>query len=269
MSKIFYFLFFISNLIYGQNKIEYGNNAEAGKYYKIRGINLYTEQYGEGLPLVMLHGNGGSIASMKSIIPYFAQRYKVIAIDSRAQGKSFDAADSISFEMMADDVADLLGQMRIDSAYVIGWSDGGITALLLAMRHSSKVAKLASSGANLWPDSTALSASFLSNSKKHYDAFRTKKLTSQKEKNDWKIFMLDFNQPNIFLDSLKEIQCPSLIICGDHDVIKLEHTVKIYQNILNAYLWVLPGSGHATLIEYPDEFDKKVNHFFMSPFVKR
>lgn len=93
---------------------------------------------------------------MAGIIPYFSQLYKVIAVDSRAQGKTTDISDSLSFEMMADDEAALLDQMHIDSAYVIGWSDGGIIALLLAMRHPSKVIKFASTGANIWPDSTAI-----------------------------------------------------------------------------------------------------------------
>nr|WP_294899435.1 alpha/beta hydrolase [uncultured Pedobacter sp.] len=271
MYKIFVFFVFCvsSNSVFGQTKIDYGNNPTAGKYYKVRGINIYTEQYGKGKPLVLIHGNGGSIKSMQSIIPFFSQRYKVIALDSRAQGKSIDPADSLSFEMMADDVADLLGQMHIDSANVIGWSDGGIVALLLAMRHPSKVAKLASTGANLWPDSTAIIPSLWKKDKINYDASRTKVLTKAKEKNSWKVFMLDWTQPNIPLTDLKKIHCPALIISGDHDVITLEHTIKIYQGIPHAYLWILPNSGHATLMEHTEEFNQKVNQFFEGSFVKR
>lgn len=271
MSKIFALIIFclLSSVTFSQTKIDYGNNPAAGKYYKVRGTNIYTEQYGKGKPLVMIHGNGGSIKSMQTIIPYFSQKYNVIALDSRAQGKSTDPADSLSFEMMADDIADLLGQMHIDSANVIGWSDGGIVALSLAMRHPSKVAKLASTGANLWPDSTAIIPSLWKKEKKGYDASRTKVLTTAKEKNGWKVFMLDWAQPNIPLTALKKINCPALIISGDHDVIALEHTIKIYQNIRNAYLWVLPNSGHATFMEHTDEFNQKVNHFFESSFVKR
>jgi len=252
-----------------QGKIDYGNNESAGKYYKVRGINIYTEQYGSGKPLLLIHGNGGSIKSMASIIPYFSGRYKVIAADSRAQGKSTDNGDSLSFEMMADDDAALLDQLHIDSAYVIGWSDGGIVALLLAMRHPSKVIKLASTGANLWPDSTALVPSVWEDEKKYYDSLHTKIWATAKEKNDWKIFMLDWLQPNIPLTALHNIHCPSLIISGDHDLIVLDHTVEIYQNIPDAYLWILPDSGHATLVEHTDEFDKKVNEFFETPFHKR
>src|ERR1700755_2520391 len=88
--------------------IDYGDNPAAGKYYNIRGIKMYCEIYGEGKPLLMIHGNGGSIAAFSKNIPYFAQKYKVIVVDSRAHGKSTDPSDSLSFEMMADDFNVLL-----------------------------------------------------------------------------------------------------------------------------------------------------------------
>lgn len=271
MQKMYFLLLLLTctKPTYSQGKIDYGNNKAAGKYYTVRGIKIYAEEYGSGKPLLLIHGNGGSISSMASVIPYFAKQYKVIATDSRAHGKSTDPADSLSFEMMADDEAALLEQMHLDSAYVIGWSDGGIVALVLAMRHPGKVIKLAATGANLWPDSTALIPSLWKGEKRYYDSLQSKKFTTQKEKNDWKIFMLDWLQPNIDLSALQNIYCPSLIISGDHDLITLEHTIKIYQNISRAYLWILPNSGHGTLIEHTDEFNKKVNDFFEQPFNKR
>jgi pimeloyl-ACP methyl ester carboxylesterase len=257
--------------VHSQPKIHYGNNKEAGKYYHVRGIDFYTEEYGNknGNPLILIHGNGGSIASMSSIIPYFSKEYRVIAIDSRAHGKSTDPGDSLSFEMMGDDNAVLLEQLHIDAAYVIGWSDGGIVALELAMRHPDKVIKLASTGANLWPDSTAIVPPLWRDEEHYYDSLHLHQFTTAREKNHWKIFMLDWLQPNVSLSELQKIKCPSLIIAGDHDVITLEHTVKIYQNIPNAYLWIVPNSGHPTLIEHTEEFDQKVDEFFKQPFKKR
>lgn len=253
----------LSNFLYAQT-VQYGNNTVAGKYYDVRGIKLYAEEYGSGKPLLLLHGNGGSISSMESIIPFFSKEYRTIAIDSRAHGKSTDAGDSLSFEMMADDVAALLYKMRIDSAYIIGWSDGGIVALEMAMRHPEKVIKLASTGANLWPDSTALIPALWKEEKEYFDSHKNRPRLSGKAKNDWKIFMLDWTQPDISLSSLQKIHTPSLIICGDHDLIRIEHTVLIFQNIPNAEFWVLPHSGHDTLIKYPFEFYETVNNFFCS-----
>jgi pimeloyl-ACP methyl ester carboxylesterase len=261
-------------LLFGQiacsqrQAIKYGDNPTAGKYYNVRGIKMYTEVYGTGKPLLLIHGNGGSMSAFSQNIPYFSKKYKVVAVDSRAHGKSVDTRDSLSFEMMADDFAALLDQMHIDSAYVIGWSDGGINALLLAMRHPEKVIKLASTGANLTPDSLGIIPFAWNDMVKQYQTDKDKPRTTLKEKNDWKIFMLDYVQPNIPFAALKAIKCPSLIICGDHDVIPIEHTTKIYQAIPRAYLWVVPNSGHPTLQEHRDEFNKLVDEFFEKPFHK-
>jgi len=245
--------------------IDYGNNIATGKYYSVRGIKMYCEIYGEGKPLLMIHGNGGNIHSFAANIPYFAEKYKVIAVDSRSQGKSVDAKDSLSFEMMADDFAALLDTLHIKSAYVLGWSDGGINALLLAIRHPEKVIKLASTGANLWPDSTALIPSIWNDMERQYDSSRNKIFTTQKEKNDWKLFMLDYTQPHISLSALHKIHCPAFIIGGDHDLIPVAHTKLIAQNIPKASLWIVPNSGHATLQEHKDDFDKRVDDFFSNP----
>lgn len=225
---------------------------------------MYYETYGKGKPLLMIHGNGGSIKSFHKNIPYFARRYRVIAVDSRAHGKSVDRGDSLSFEMMADDFAALLTALRIDSAYVIGWSDGGINALLLAMRHPQKVKKLVSTGANLWPDSTALVPSLWSQQQKAYQENKTRVFTDPVQKNDWKVFVLDVLQPTIPLKALQSIQAPSLIVAGDRDVIVTEHTVAIARHIPKAWLWILPNCGHATLIDRAIEFNRKTEEFFQA-----
>lgn len=250
---------------FSQKKIDYGNNKAAGKYYNIRGIKMYCEIYGQGKPLLMIHGNGGSIRSFENNIPYFSKKYKVIIADSRAQGKTTDTKDSLSFEMMADDEAALLDALHIDSAYVIGWSDGGITALLMAMRHPEKVIKLASTGANLWNDSTVVIPSLWKDMNTIYDTTHVKYFTAA-QKNDWKLFLLDMFQPNISLQQLHNIKCPSFIIGGDHDLIRIEHTALIFENIPDAYLWIVPNSSHGTLIEHKDEFNKKVDEFFSTSF---
>jgi pimeloyl-ACP methyl ester carboxylesterase len=246
--------------------IPYGDNPAVGKYYNIRGIKMYCEIYGEGKPLLLIHGNYGSIKSFAHNIPYFASKYEVITVDSRAQGNSKDDGESLTFEMMADDEAALLDTLKIDSAYVIGWSDGGINALLLAMRHPEKVIKLAATGANLWPDASAFAPGVWDKDKKYYDAHKNQVWQTEKEKNDWKLFLLDWNQPHISLSDLHSIRCPSLIICGDHDLISIEHTVQIFQNISQGALWVVPCSGHATLIGHKDDFNKTVDDFFSKPF---
>jgi pimeloyl-ACP methyl ester carboxylesterase len=145
---------------------------------------------------------------------------------------------------------------------VLGWSDGGIIALLLAMRHPEKVKMLASTGANLWPDSSAIIPSLWKEELATYKRYKANPYITNEQRNDKKLFLLDWYQPNISLKSLHKIKCPSLIISGDRDLITLEHTVLIYQNIPGAYLWIVPHSGHATLIEHAAEFNKKIDEFF-------
>lgn len=262
-------LFFTSAAFCQFKKINYGSNDSVGKYYSVRDIKMYTEVYGTGKPLLMIHGNGGSIGAFGGIIPYFAKKYKVIAVDSRAHGRSKDDRDSLSFEQMADDFDALLTEMHIDSAYVLGWSDGGINALVLAMRHPDKVIKLASTGANLWPDSTGLIPSYWKGEQRDYKNWQKRMpLTNAGDKNTYKIFMLDWLQPNIPLSALHAIKPPSFIIGGDHDLIPVHHTVQIYENIPNAFLWIVPNSGHATLYEHQVEFEKLVDKFFTEPFKK-
>lgn len=256
-------LLFTTLLMFGQSKaIPYGSNPAAGKYYNINGIKMYCEVYGNGTPVLMIHGNGGSLEAFKKNIPYFAKNYKVIAVDGRAHGKSTDNGEALTFEMMADDFSALLDAMQIKKAYVIGWSDGGINALLMAMRHPDKVIKLASTGANIWPGPTGLMPSAWSDMEKQYNAQKAQIRTTAKQKNDWKIFLLDYFQPNIPLFALRTIKCPSLMICGDHDVIPVEHTVQIFKNIPKANLWVVPNSGHPTLIEHSEDFNRAVDEFF-------
>jgi pimeloyl-ACP methyl ester carboxylesterase len=246
--------------------IPYGNNPSAGKYYDINGFKMYTEVYGSGPPLLMIHGNNGSMKSFEKNVPYFAKHYTVILADSRSQGKSLDPNHPLTFEMMADDFATLLTALHIPAAYVIGWSDGGINALLLAIRHPEKVKRLASTGANLWPTADAFRPGLWDDEKKEYNSGLHKTYSTPKEKNDRKLFLLDWNEPHITLAQLHTIQAPSLIICGDHDLISITHTVLIYQNIPHAQLWVVPNSGHGTLMEHTDDFNQQVDNFFTEPY---
>ncbi len=267
---LFFTLLFVGAAFSQNKRIPYGRNDSVGKFYDVRGIKMYTEVYGAGKPLLMIHGNGQNMGAFGGTVPYFAKKYQVILADSRAHGRTVDSKDSLSFEMMADDFDALLTAMHIDSCYVLGWSDGGINAIVLAMRHPDKVIKFASTGANLWPDSTGLIASYWKGEQKDYANWQKKMpLTTAKDKNTYKIFMLDLLQPNIKLNALHAIKCAALIIGGDHDLIPVPHTVQIAQNIPKSYLWIVPNSGHGTLQEHRDEFNTIVDNFFEKAFKKR
>jgi pimeloyl-ACP methyl ester carboxylesterase len=247
--------------------IIYGNNTKSGKYLATRGIKLYYEIYGSGKPLLMIHGNGGSIVNFKNQIPYFEKHYKVIAVDSRAQGRSTDFGDSLNYEMMADDLDALLDALHVDSAYVIGWSDGGINGLLLSIRHPAKVKKLAITGANLIPDTSVIDPAgiaFITEARASILAAKQDENT----RNVLKLLHMMEIEPNIPLSDLHKIKCPVLVIGGDHDVIRPGHTLQIFENIPQSYLWILPGAGHATLQRHAAEFNHHVQDFFAQPYQK-
>lgn len=266
MRNHFLLCFLLIGLSYfSEAQIVYGDNKDAGHYIRLRGINMYYETYGQGEPLLFIHGNGGSIKAFTNNIPYFSQQYKVIAVDSRAQGKTTDHGDSLTFEMMADDFNALLDSLHLDSCYVIGWSDGGINGLLLAIRHPDKVKKLAITGANLWPDTTGLTP-YVWNDIIKTSAELRKKVQTPEVKNELKISDLDLLEPHISLEQLHSIKCPTLVIGGDHDAIPVLHTVLIAQNIPKSYLWIVPNSGHSTPIFKASQFNPLINDFFKKQY---
>ena len=257
--------FILTGFAYSQTGAYYGNNTKSGHQVSIRGFNMYYEIYGAGKPLLIIHGNGGSIKDFSKQVPYFSKEYKVILADSRAQGKSKDAGDSLTYEMMADDLDALLDHLHLDSCFVIGWSDGGINGLLLAMRHPEKVKKLAVTGANLWPDSTAVEPSLFRWLAKEVDSLSKVKQTPE-IKNQFKLMAMMTKEPNITLQQLNSIKCPTLVIGGDHDALLPKHTMLIADAIPQSYLWILPNSGHATPINYSKQFNETINEFFKTPY---
>jgi len=249
-------IFICSSCNVPTNEVPYGNNKQAGHYAHINGIELYYESYGSGEPLLMLHGNGGSIAAFREQIPFFEKYYRVIAVDSRLQGKSGGSADTLSYDMMAADFCTLLDTLRLDSAYVLGWSDGGIDGLLMAINCSSKVKKLAVSGANTVPDSTALPYSDIISMKEFVEK-------NEGEQKDITLNRMMLYQPTITDEELGTISCPVLVMAGDRDIIKAEHTLRIFKAIKNAELCIFPGSHHGVCLQHPDMFNETVLNFYM------
>ncbi len=259
------FLIFTStfNISHGQSQysIKYGDNKEAGNYKKINGINLYYETYGTGKPLIFLHGNGGSIRGASAKIEYFKKYFKVIAIDSRGHGKSIDTTTKkLTYIQMANDIKILLDSLSIDSAFVQGQSDGAILGLLLAINFPGKVYKLATFGANIFPGKKAIFDEI--------DNLILDTLKATKNLNTKKLFSLMAYQPNITENDLQKIKCPVLIMSGDRDAIRLEHSIKIFNNIPNSNLFVMPGATHAGSSEKPELFNLVLLDFLNRPFSK-
>lgn len=246
------------SLVTQAQQIPFGKNSEAGKKVKINGIELYYEVYGEGHPLLLLHGNGGYSGSRANIMPELIDKYKVIAVDHRCHGQS-DCSDQLNYRLMASDVNGLLDHLNIDSAYVYGHSDGGIIGLIMAFNHPEKIKKLVVSGANIKRDSTALEP-YIVKMMKHY-----KEVSDPMMQRHLKL-MVEY--PNIEFTELANISAPTLIISGDRDAVRLTHSIKIFQSIENSNLCVLPGATHFVGEEYPEALLELMLNFFNQPFRK-
>lgn len=250
-------------------QIPYGSNPKVGKYLNHRGFRMYYEIYGQGEPLLIIHGNGGSISNFENQIPYFSKKYQVILADSRAHGKSIDNNDSLSYKMMTDDLNILLDHLHKDSCYVIGWSDGGIEGLLLAINYPKKVKKLVITGANLIPDANLAVDPWIDQDLKHNIDSLEKLIPTTSVRTNLKLWRLMVREPHITHEALQKISCPTLVIGGDQDVILPRHTLEIAENIKQSNLWILPNAGHSTPIYYKDIFNNTVNSFFKAPFVRK
>jgi pimeloyl-ACP methyl ester carboxylesterase len=238
----------------------YGNNKKVGKYAKVNGIDLYYEIYGEGKPLIILHGNGGSINNAQQHIEFFKEKYKIIAIDSRGQGNSIDDTTALTYDLMASDINQLLEQLHIDSAYAWGQSDGAILCLMLAMDYPKKISKAIAYAANLTPDTLGLMPVEF---KRIEGIVKTSKTPKEKQLNT-----MMYKYPNIPFSDLHKIKAQILIMSGDNDMIPLEHTVMIYKNIKKSNLCILPGATHGGAWEKRNLFQQIAVDFFEKPFQK-
>ena len=262
-----------------QTQSQYGSNKEVGKYEQVNDIKMYYEIYGEGHPLLLINGNSGSISEWTNQIPFLSTKYKVITADSRAQGRSYDSDKEITYSLMASDFNELLNKLKLDSVFVFGWSDGGIIGLDLAMNYPSKVKKLIVAGANFTHDSTALYPELLKiieNMKttpfdKLPDLLKQSytALSPQPERAGivfGKLMDLLLKYPNYSLKDVSKINTPTLVIAGDHDLIREEHTIKLFQNIPHCQLLILPGTSHLGFAEKPELINQMADLFFASPF---
>ena len=225
-------------------------------YAPVKGLKMYYEIHGEGMPLVLIHGGGSTIqTSFGKILPLLALHFKVIAVELQAHGHTNDRDSAESFEQDADDVAGLIQYLKISKANFLGFSNGGNTAMQIAIRHSNLVDKLviissfykrdgmipgffeSMQQATLENMPTLLKTYYLqiNNDQKGLQAMFNKDKERMLHFKDWKD------------EDLASIKNHTLIIAGDKDVVTAEHTVKMSQIIPNAQLLILPGT-HGSFI---------------------
>jgi pimeloyl-ACP methyl ester carboxylesterase len=249
--------------------INIGNNEAAGNWISLNGVKHYYETYGKGAPILLIHGNSTPTRGWAPQIEYFSSYYKVYSIDCRGRGKSELGNDSLTYLQQAEDLSLFLEKLQLDSVCIIGKSDGAIIGLLMAIHHPERLKKLVAFSGNLQPDTSALYPKTLDEIKQAREVADAKLAVNDSTKN-WKIEqqrnrMMEF-QPNITAQDLQKIAIPVLVVSGDRDVIKVEHSLFIYQNLKKGNLCILPNQQHGLPRLNPTLFNTTVKNYLETEF---
>lgn len=250
--------------------IPFGDNPEAGRFVPVDDSEVYYETYGpKSQPaLVLIHGNGGSIAAMRCQILHFMADYNVLVADNRTHGKS-GGSDHLTYGQVTDDYAAILESLALDSVFVLGQSDGGIVGLLLAIHHPRKVRKLVAAVPNLRPGTSAIVTWELQLSRSYramIDSMIAAGDTSRDWENERAHMNLMVNGPHIPVTDLEQISIPVLVMTSDDDIIKPRHILEIYEHIPNAHLFMMPGATHFMIRDEHELFNFMAERFLSEPF---
>ena len=217
-------------------------------YIQLNSQVICYEKTGEGTPVILIHGNKEDHHIFDELVEIMSREHTVYAMDSRGHGESATPKE-YHYSDMADDVINLIDALDIISPALVGYSDGGIVALLVAIRASNKISRIVCCGANLSPAGIH-----------HKDLREIKK--DYKRDNDPRTLMM-LVEPDIDTSELQRISVPALIIAGEKDCIKERETNRIASNIKNSQLLILPGEDHSSYIEHTDKIYNYIYRFLV------
>jgi pimeloyl-ACP methyl ester carboxylesterase len=251
----------------------------------VNGAALYTETLGHGSPIVFLHGGLLFFDNNYRLQrDYFAADHTVIGIDQRGHGHSADTPGPLSYRQMSEDTAAVIEQLKLGPVDVVGHSDGGDIALLLARDHPELVRRVVISGANLrgslppeelerrrqWsPEQWALKVQATADSLPPF--FRADYAKVSPDGADhWMTLVAKayqmWIQPVVMEPAdLKKITAPVLVMAGDHDFTSIEDTVEIYRGLARGQLFILPKTGHGTFLMRPELSNLAIREFLKQP----
>ena len=217
-------------------------------YIQLNSQVICYEKTGEGTPVILIHGNKEDHHIFDELVEVMSREHTVYAMDSRGHGESATPKE-YHYSDMADDVINLIDALDIISPALVGYSDGGIVALLVAIRASNKLSRIVCCGANLTPSGIH-----------HKDLREIKK--DYKRDNDPRTLMM-LVEPDIDTSELQRISGPALVIAGEKDCIKERETNRIASNIKNSQLLILPGEDHSSYIEHTDKIYNYIYRFLV------
>lgn len=243
--------------------------AAPGRTIAIRGIRMYVETEGQGPPLLLLHGGAGNGMQFEKQRTEFARTHRLIVPDCRAQGRTTDRPGPLTYHDMAEDIVTLLDSLGIRRADVMGWSDGGVIGIDLAIHHPKRVVHLVTFGANFAPDGlqtadvawnrSATADSFGTGMREGWTALNPEPAHYEQAMN--KILEMWRTLPRFTPAELRRIRARVLVCAGERDVVRAEHTAALARAIPRAETWTVPGASHSAMIERPDLVNPRVLAF--------
>jgi pimeloyl-ACP methyl ester carboxylesterase len=247
-------------------------------YADVNGLKMYYEIYGQGKPLVLIHGGGSTIqTTFGRVIPLFSKNRQLICVELQAHGRTGDRNADISFEQDADDVAALLKNLQIKKADIFGFSNGGNTALQLAITHPQICNKIIAGSVLLKRNGTfpqfwefMKNGTFQQMPQQYKDAFLQVTPDSAKLMNMYQKCanrMINFKEFSD--DEIKSIKAPVLLINGDADVATSEHVVAMSKMITGCKLAIIPGGHGAYIGEITTLSPGYKNNEFIIPLIEK
>jgi len=221
-------------------------------------IRLYYQERGEGVPLVLLHGNGEDGSYFSQQMEYFSRQYRVIAVDTRGHGKSPRGTASFTMAQFAEDLKGLLDELGIESLILLGFSDGANIAMKFALRYPEMLRALILNGGNR--NARGIKGRVQLPIEIGYRIAKLFAGKSLDARRNMEILGLMVHEPNIKPQELGAIRTPTLVIAGTRDMVKTAHTREIAARIPNARLAILPGN-HFIAAKEPDRFNREVERF--------
>ena len=237
------------------------------QHAQVNGVRLAYSEVGQGSPVIVLHGGPANASYLSGQVQVLRAHHRVISIDTRGHGRSTLGETPLGYNVFADDVVALMAHLQIAKADIVGWSDGAITGLDMAMRHPDKVGKVLAFGANVRTsgtyadaDSKPAFAAFLARAPEEY-----RKLSPTPEafgQLDLELQRMYATQPNWTTEQLNTIKSKVLVVDGEHDeVIRPEHTRDIAQSIPGAKLVFIEDTSHFAFLQAPEAFNKVMLDF--------
>lgn len=219
--------------------------------------DIYYEVVGNGFPLVLLHGNGENHHIFDETVKVLSNEYQCILIDSRYHGKSVHSGE-LSYQQISRDVMSVIDELQIEAYDVIGFSDGGIVSLLLAM-NDSRLKHFVTLGANTKP--SMLKPIYRIGMYMQYVCILPFCLYHAKARNSYKLIQLMLKQPSIEYEDLKDIKVPALIMAGEYDMVKEIDTMRIKESLPYSVVKIIEQGNHFLLKDSFEETIKEIRLF--------